>query len=49
MDERAASVDHATINRWAIRFLTMLEKFSRKYKCKVGVNWRMDEMYIKGA
>jgi putative transposase len=47
MRERGVSVDHSTINRWAIRFLPAIEKLSRKYKRKVGASWRMYETYIK--
>nr|AWD72117.1 transposase [Polaromonas sp. E3S] len=47
MQERGVNVDHSTINRWAIRFLPLLEKAFRKYKHPVGVSWRMDETYIK--
>ncbi|NIA56199.1 IS6 family transposase [Massilia sp. TW-1] len=47
MDERGVSVDHSTLNRWAIRFLPLIEKLSRKHKRKVGTSWRMDETYIK--
>jgi len=47
MGERGVSVDHSTINRWAIRFLPLIEKPSRKHKRKVGSSWRMDETYIK--
>jgi transposase-like protein len=32
MEERGVSVDHSTINRWAIRFLPLIEKPSRKLK-----------------
>jgi len=47
MEERGVSVDHSSINRWAIRFLPLIEKLSHKHKCKVGTSWRMDETYIK--
>jgi putative transposase len=47
MDERGVSVDHSTVNRWAIRFLPLIEKLSRKHRRKVGTSWRMDETYIK--
>jgi hypothetical protein len=30
MQERGVSVDHSTINRWAIRFLSLIEKMARK-------------------
>ena len=47
MEERGVSVDHSSINRWAIRFLPLIEKMSRKHKRPVGASWRMDETYIK--
>ena len=47
MEERGVVVDHSSINRWAIRFLPLLEKVSRKYQRPVGGSWRMDETYIK--
>ena len=47
MQERGVFVDHSSINRWAIRFLPLLEKVFRKHKRPVGVSWRMDETYIK--
>jgi len=47
MEERGVSVDHSTINRWAIRFLPLIEKMARKHKHAVSGSWRMDETYIK--
>jgi putative transposase len=47
MEERGVSVDHSSINRWAIRFLPLIEKMARKHKRLVGASWRMDETYIK--
>jgi len=47
MQERGVFVDHSSINRWAIRFLPVLEKAFRKHKRAVGGSWRMDETYIK--
>ena len=47
MEERGVFVDHSSINRWAIRFLPLLEKAFRKQKRPVGGSWRMDETYIK--
>ena len=47
LEERGVSVDHSTINRWAIRFLPLLEKLFRKSKRPVGSSWRMDEAYIR--
>jgi putative transposase len=47
MEERGVFVDHSSINRWAVRFLPLLEKAFRKRKRPVGGSWRMDETYIK--
>jgi len=47
MEERGVSVDHSSINRWAIRFLPVMEKAFRRHKHPVGTSWRMDETYIK--
>ena len=47
MQERGVFVDHSSINRWAIRFLPLLEKVFRKHKRPVSGSWRMDETYIK--
>ena len=47
MQERGVFVDHSSINRWALRFLPLLEKVFRKHKRAVGGSWRMDETYIK--
>jgi transposase-like protein len=47
MQERGVAVDHSSINRWAVRFLPLLEKSFCLYKRSVGRSWRMDETYIK--
>ncbi len=47
MEERGVFVDHSSINRWAVRFLPLLEKAFRKHKRPIGGSWRMDETYIK--
>lgn len=51
MAERGMFVDHSSINRWAIRFLPLLEKVFRKHKHAVDESWRMDDTYtkVKGA
>ncbi len=46
MEERGVEVDHSSINRWAIRFLPLLEQVFRNHKRPVGLSWRMDETYI---
>ena len=35
MGERGVSIDHSSINRWAIRFLLLIEKMARKHKLPV--------------
>ena len=47
MQERGVVVDHSSINRWAVRFLPLLEKVFRNHKHAVSKSWRMDETYIK--
>jgi putative transposase len=47
MEERGVSVGHSTINRWAIRFLPLIEKMARKYKRPVDGSCRIDEAYLK--
>ena len=47
MQERGLFVDHSSINRWAIRFLPLLEKVSRQHNPAAGGSWRMDGTYIK--
>ncbi|CAK3356261.1 transposase [Vibrio crassostreae] len=45
--ERGVIVDHATINRWVIKFTPLLENNLRRKKKIVSGSWRMDETYIK--
>lgn len=44
---RGAKIDHATLQRWLIKFVPLLDKQVRKRKKPVGNSWRMDETYIK--
>ena len=48
MWERGVQVDHSSISRWAIRFLTLQEKVFCKHKRPVGGSWRIDQTYRKG-
>ncbi len=41
------SVDHATINRWVIKFAPVLEHKARAKKKPVSTSWRMNETYVK--
>ena len=47
MQERGVDVDHATLQRWVVKYTPMVEANFRKKKRTVGRSWRMDETYIK--
>ena len=47
MKEHGVSVDHATIQRWVIKFSPQLCAAFKKHKAAVHGSWRMDETYIK--
>ena len=39
-------VDHATLNRWVIRYSSSLALAAKKCNRTVATSWRMDETYI---
>ena len=47
MQERGVPVDHATIQRWVVKYSPLLEEAFHRWKRAVWVSWRMDETYIK--
>ena len=47
MEERGVFVDHATINRWVLKYSPPLEEAFHRRKQPVWVSWRMDETSIK--
>ena len=47
MEERGVYLDHATVQRWVVKYTPLLEAKFRKKKKSVGTSWRMDETYIK--
>jgi putative transposase len=47
MQERGVAVDHATINRWVLKYSPQLEAVFHCRKRPVWLSWRMDETYIK--
>jgi transposase-like protein len=47
MRERGVPVDHATVNRWVVKYSPQLEEAFHRWKRPVRVGWRMDETYIK--
>ena len=51
MAERGVPVDHATLQRWVVKYSPQLEEAFHCRKRSVWVSWRMDETYIrvKGA
>jgi putative transposase len=47
MEERGVLLDHATIQRWVVKYSLLLEEAFHRRKRPVWVSWRMDETYIK--
>jgi len=47
MEERGVPVDHATIQRWVVKYRPLLEEAFHRRKRPVWVSWRMDETSIK--
>ena len=47
MPERGVPVDHATIQRWVVKYSPVLEAAFHRRKRSVWLSWRMDETYIK--
>src|SRR5262245_54326474 len=47
MEARGVSVDHATIQRWVLKYSPQLEEAFHRRKRPVGRSWRMDETYIR--
>ena len=46
MEERGVPIDHATIQRWVVKYSPLLEEAFHRRKRPVWVSWRMDETYI---
>jgi putative transposase len=47
MEERGVPVDHATIQRWVVKYSAQLAEVFHRRKRLVGRSWRMDETYIR--
>jgi transposase-like protein len=47
MHERGVPVDHATIQRWVVKYSPQLEAAFHRRKRPVWVSWRLDETYIR--
>ena len=46
MEERGVKIDHATLNRWVVRYSLTLALKAKSRKRTAGSSWRMDETYI---
>ena len=47
MEERGVTVDHATLNRWVIKYSPLIAIEAQRRKSRKSTSWRMDETYIK--
>src|SRR4029077_16313209 len=47
LEESGVPIDHATIQRWVVKYSPLLEEAFHRRKRAVWVSWRMDETYIK--
>ena len=45
--ERGVDLDHATINRWVVRYSPLIAVEAQRRKSTTSPSWRMDETYIK--
>jgi len=45
--ERGVIVDHATLNRWVVKYAPLIAHEARKRKTSGARSWRADETYIK--
>jgi putative transposase len=47
LQERGVDVDHATLNRWVVKYSPQIAANAQAKKRPTAVSWRMDETYIK--
>lgn len=45
--EHGVEIDHATLNRWVVKFSPLITASAQARKKPTAVSWRMDETYIK--
>ncbi|MFG6661307.1 IS6 family transposase [Sulfitobacter sp. 915] len=45
--ERGVVVDHATLNRWVVRYASDLAAVAQRRKSTTAPSWRLDETYVK--
>jgi putative transposase len=44
---RGVAVDHATLNRWVVKYSPLIAANAQAKKRPTGVSWRVNETYIK--
>jgi putative transposase len=47
LEEHGVEFNHATLNRWVIKYVPLLEREFRTCKHPAGPSWRMDETYVR--
>ena len=47
MQERGVNVDHATLNRWVVKYSPVIVQFAKKKRKPTAPFWRIDDIYIK--
>jgi putative transposase len=47
LEECGVPIDHATLQRWVVKYSPLLEEAFHRRQRPVWVSWRMDEPYIK--
>ena len=47
LGEHRVPIDHATIQRWVVKYSPLLEETFHRHKHPVWISWPMDETYIK--
>ena len=47
MAERGVVVDHATLNRWVVKYAPQIAEQAQARKKPTACSWRMDETYIR--
>jgi putative transposase len=47
MQERGVDVDHATVNRWVVKYSSQLAAAFHRRQRPVWISWRLDETYIR--
>lgn len=45
--ERGVVVDHATLNRWVVKYASELAAVAQHRKARTAPSWRLDETYVK--